>query len=132
MTVTPDSLATYLGDPEIDTARAQDFIDDATTLCTTVTNPLPSSADVVIKRVAGRAYVSVTSPRMSQMAAVGSPIGGMAGDLGGVYLTRTDIRDLRRASGSSSAFSIDQLPSTYAAPSDLPYWDQYTIPQATP
>ena len=130
--VTPDDLGTYLNDPQINIDRASALIADAQAKCEDIVSPLPASAAVVVKQVAGRAYTSITSPRAAQAAAAGSPFGATPGGFGGVYLTEYDIRDLRRAAGKSSAFSIDQLPSTYATPSDLPYWDQYSIPQSQP
>lgn len=114
-------LATYLNDSRIDTARANAMIGDAQALCETVVFPLPAAASVVVKRVAGRAYVSVTSPRQAQLADAGSPFGGTPGGMGGVYLTQSDRRDLRSAAGGGGAFSIDVLPSAYATA--LPWWD---------
>lgn len=130
--VTPDDLGTYLNDSGINIDRASALIADAQSLCEDVVSPLPASAAVVVKRVAGRAYTSITSPRAAQAAAAGSPFGAVGTGSGGVYLTKWDVKDLRRAAGTSAAFSIDQLPSTYATPSDLPYWDQYSIPQSQP
>ena len=47
---------------------------------------LPVGADVVVKRVAGRAYVTITSPRQNQLAAAGSPFGAAGGTGGVSYL----------------------------------------------
>ena len=121
--VQPGDLGVYLKDTSIDTARAQAMIDDAQTLCATIVSPLPAAASVVVKRVAARAYVSTTQSRSGQSAAVGAVIGSQSGVGGGVWLSRTDVVDLRRMAGGGSAFSIDPLPSTYAPPADLPYWD---------
>lgn len=117
--VDPTELGVYLNDPDIDTARAADLIDDAQTLCESVVFPLPDTAAVIVKRVAGAAYVSITSPRQAQLNAAG---GLTTGGGGGVWLTRFDREDLRRlAGGTSGAFTISMLPATYAPV--LPIWD---------
>jgi hypothetical protein len=119
--VTSDDLGVYLNDPDIDEDRATAMIADAQALCESVVATLPPAASVVVKRVAGRAYVSTTSAvRQAQIVAGGSPFGG-GPSAGGVFLTRQDRADLRRMTGGGGAFSINLLPSTYSA--DLPYYD---------
>lgn len=116
--VDPTALGIYLNDPNIDPVRAAALIADAQTLCESVVNPLPIGADVIVKRVAGRAYVTITSPRQAQLAAAGSPIGG-GGGMGGVFLTQYDERDLRRMTTGSGTFIINLLSAGYAPP---PSW----------
>jgi hypothetical protein len=115
--IDPSDLGTYLNDTTINEARAEMLIGQAQALCESIVSPLPEIASVVVMRVAGRAYVSTTSTRNAQMAAAGSPFGGVPAGMGGVMLTRSDRADLRRlAGGSGGAFSIDVLPANYVAP----------------
>lgn len=127
MTVEPEDLATSLNDVSINEDRAQHFIDRAVTLCQSIINPLPDEADVVVERVAARAYFSTTSARQYQLDAAEAAFGTQPGPVGGVYLTRADKADLRRLSGGGGAFSIDLLPTDYVAPLpidlDLADWD---------
>jgi hypothetical protein len=128
--VDPSDLAVYLNDPGIDESRATMAIDDAQTLCETiVAAPLPDAAAVVVKRVAGRAYVTTLSPRQAVAAAAGGQFMGQ--QAGGVYLTRGDRADLRRIAGGSSsgAFTVNMLPSDYGAV--LPPWDFNAIDPVT-
>ena len=116
-------LGTYLNDPGIDTDRAMSLIVDAQALCEDVVSPLPDAAAVIVKRVAGRAYTTILSPRQQQIAASGGQFAGTS--TGGVYLTQYDIADLRRMAGGGGAFSIDLLPAGYTLPvvSYGPDWD---------
>lgn len=125
--VEPSDLGTYLNDSTIDTGRAAAMIADAQALCESIVSPLPTTASVVVKRVAARGYVT-TNSRQAQAAAVGPGVIGASPGMGGVYLTRADKADLRRLAGGSSAFSIDPVEATYALPTNLPYWDADTYP----
>lgn len=120
MTVTTDDLKTYLNDPALDTERAQKMIDRTLALCVTVVSPLTDAADVVVERVAARAYVTTTSSRAAQIAAAGGTMGTVPAGSGGVWLSRQDRADLRRSAGGSNAYTIDTLPADYAA--SLPWW----------
>jgi hypothetical protein len=42
--------------------------------------------------------------------------------LGGVWLSRADVADLRRLNGGGGAFTIDLLPSDYVLPVCYPSW----------
>lgn len=113
--VDPSDLSTYLNDPSIladsvATARAASFIADAQILCESIISPLPPAASVVVKRVAARGYVTVTSPRQQQLNAAGAPFGATGTGMGGVWLSRADKADLRRLGGGGGAFTIDVLP----------------------
>jgi hypothetical protein len=115
-----EDLAVYLSDDRIDQDRAADMISDAQTLCEGVVSPLPASASVVVKRVAGRAYVTTLSSKQAQAQAAGGMFSGSAS--GGVWLTKADKADLRRLNGGGGgAFSVDLLPADYAAPSTVVY-----------
>ena len=132
VTPTAADLDLYLADPTVDTARADEIIAEVVTLCESYVDPLPAGASVVVKRVAARAYLSIVKPNGPQMGTAGSPFGqGSAGQggPGGLVLWNSDIRDLRRLAGGSSAFDIDMLDPAYTPPSDLPYWDaSWTLP----
>ncbi len=122
--VNATDIGTYLNDVSIQVPRAEMMILDAQILCESVVNPLPDTAAPIVKRIAARAYVSTTTNRNQQLAAGGSPIGGMGG---GVWLSHTDIADLRRLAGGGGAFMVDTLPPDYVAPL-LPWWDQGSQP----
>lgn len=111
MTVTSDDLAVSLNTSSINVDRAEAMITDAVVLCLTIVDPLPDAADVVVKRVAIRGYLQ-PSAREYQMAA-SDPTLIPASPAGGVYLTRTDIADLRRMVGGGGAFSVPMLPATF-------------------
>lgn len=112
--ITPDDLGTYLNDASIQDDRAALIIEQAQQACETIVSPFPAEATFVLYRVAARAYTSAAS-RGAQMAAAGSPFGGTP-TLGGVWLSRSDIADLRRVNGGGGAFTIDVLPDGYVAP----------------
>lgn len=114
-------LAVYLYDDDIDETRANFLIRQAQDLCESILDPLPAKAAVVVTRVAGRAYVTTTSTRATHMSMAGSAFGMPPGTDGGVFLTRQDVRDLRRIAGVGNAFTINMLPADYAV--GLPPWD---------
>lgn len=119
MTVTPTDFGTYLGNPGIDTDRAQLLIDLATQLCQSIINPLPVGADAVVLDVATRAYSNpqnVTAQAAAPFSVSYGPVGG------GLWLTRQNKATLRRLSGQGGAFTIDTMPAT--AGQGLPAWEQ--------
>lgn len=122
--IDPSDLGVYLNDDDIDTSRATAFIADAQALCESVVSPLPTGADVVVKRVAARAYVTVTQSRQLPVVVPGMGMepSAAAGGLGGVWLSRADVADLRRLNGGGGAFTIDLLPSGYVLPVCYPSW----------
>lgn len=124
MTVLPSDLATLLNDTTINTSRAQALITDAQTLCSSIVSPLPDTADVVVKRVAARAYVNSDTPRQQQLGQAGDPYALGMPTVEGVYLTKEDVADLRRFAGGGGAFSIDILPAGFVAPVDWSPDDQ--------
>lgn len=113
--VIPSDLSVYLGDPNLDTDRAVLMLSLAQQLCETIVTPLPSTAAPVILGVAARAFTNVTSAHQvglgSAQISYGAP--NTTSGIGGLYLSRTDIRTLRRLGGRSGAFSIDLLPDPY-------------------
>ena len=120
---TPTDLGLYMNDTDIYSDRAQYLITQAETLCLAVIDPLPAAAVVVVVRVAGRAYVTITSQRAVQAAQKDNPYApGPAA--GGVWLTDQDRDDLYSFAGvGGGAFNIDLLGPDYVAPC-MPWWDQ--------
>lgn len=108
---TPAELGTFLGVDAIDSARAALLLQLAHDRCEMYVSPVPAAAKGVEMAVAGRAYTNVSSARQagigSAQVSYGAP-NGTAG-IGGLYISRTEIRDLRRLSGRTGAFSIDLL-----------------------
>lgn len=130
--ITWQQLGLHLADDEINVDRATLMISQAQKLCESIVGDLASvtGADVVVMRVAARAYVTTHSARRQQLAMSGSPFGTLPGADGGVFLTRQDKTDLRRMAGGGNAFTINPLPADYAP--DLPDWDtdNYVAPTA--
>jgi len=115
----PGDLGTYLGLANIDIDRAELLIQQAQNLALSVVDPLPDGAEAVIYAVAARAY---TNPQnvVSETAGPMSVNFG-SGIVGGLWLTRTDMRTLRRLGGGGGAFTIDTMPD--GAGKNLPWWD---------
>lgn len=126
--VTTTDLGTYLSDSTINVPRAALFIEQAQILCQSVVNPLPDGAEIVVMRMAGRAYETVTQSRYAQAAAAGMPFGANPAATGEVRLFPSDEADLRRLAGGGGAFSIDLLPSGYVAPVSYDYDGFDTFP----
>jgi hypothetical protein len=104
-----DDLRVYLGDETIDATRADLMLQMAQDLCTTIVNPLPTTAKAVVLAVAARVFDNPT-------AATTEAIGGYSvARAGGLWLTRADKAALRRLAGGSGAFSIDTLPTGVSA-----------------
>lgn len=124
--IDPSDLGIYLTDTTINVVKAMGLILDAQTLCEDIISPLPAAASVIVKRVAGRAYSSTTAARQVQLGQADAAFGATPGPVGGVYLTRYDVADLRRMAGGGGAFSINMLPADYAT--TLAPWDINTDP----
>lgn len=104
----PADLGTYLGNPDIDDARATLILGLAQDLCETIGTPLPPTAMGTVLAVAARAFTNVTS---AQDVNLGSGhIGYGAARIGGLYLSRSDKTTLRRILGRGGAFSVSVLP----------------------
>lgn len=104
----PGDLATFLGVDDINTARAFLLLCLAQDKCEGIVDPLPEKARGVVLAVAGRAYTNPTN-----YSAANEP-GGFGlqystGVAGGLWLTKADKADLRRAAGKGTAFSIETL-----------------------
>jgi hypothetical protein len=117
---TPDDLGVYLG-TTVDPTRAGLVLELAQGLCETVTSPLPAAAKGTVLGVAARAYNNVTSAHQagigSAQVSYGAPNSSVG--IGGLFLSKTDIKTLRRLAGRTGAFSIDLLAQT-VPPTDAP------------
>ncbi len=102
--ITPDDLDTYLGlGGSIDTARATQIIQWAHDKCESVVSPVPLGAASIEADVAARSY---TNPGNS-VAALPEPLQTGGSTLGGIWLTKANIQELRRLAPSTvQAFSI--------------------------
>lgn len=107
---TPAELGVFLGE-SIDQARATLILQLAHDLCEMVVSPVPPEAKGVEIAVAGRAYANVTSAHQMGMGAAQISFGAQNSTtgVGGLYLSRQDEKNLRRAAGRRGAFSVDLL-----------------------
>jgi hypothetical protein len=107
---TPDDLGVYLG-TTVDPTRAALVLELAQGLCETVTSPLPAAAKGTVLAVAARAFNNVTSAHQagigSAQVSYGAPNSSVG--IGGLFLSKTDTKTLRRLSGRTGAFSVDLL-----------------------
>ena len=124
---TPSDLGVYLG-TTVDQDRATLMLSLAQDLCASVITPLPVTALGTVLGVAGRAFNNVTSAHQagigSAQVSYGSPNSSVG--IGGLYLSKTDVKTLRRLGGRTGAFSIDLLAAT-VPPTDVP-----TLTSVTP
>jgi len=108
---TSAELGVYLGLDAIDSARADMLLQLAHDLCETVVSPVPAGGKGVELSVAARAYNNVTSAHQagigSAQVSYGAPNSSVG--IGGLFLSKTDVRTLRRLSDRTGAFSIDLL-----------------------
>ena len=122
--VGPADLGTYLGNPNIDTARATLMIQLATDLCSSIVDPLPDSAMGTVLAVAARAFNNVNSAAAAGIGTAHVSYGTTSGGsgVGGLFLSRSDKATLQRLAGKGGAFSIDNMPDDAAQ--GLAPWDQ--------
>lgn len=104
--VTAEDLAVYLDLEEINGARADLMIEQATLMAESIVSPLPDSASAVILAIAGRAYAN---PQGVSYETVG-PI-AVQRPQAGLYMTRDERRTLQRLAGRGGAFTIDPTPA---------------------
>lgn len=122
---TPADLDTLLGlGGGIDTARASLLLDLAYDKCLEFVDPVPDGARGVLLEVAGRAYTNATSAHQMSLGTASVAFGAQNSStgIGGLYLSRSNIAELRRLAGRTGAFSID--PTPVDAGQGLPVWDQ--------
>jgi len=116
-------LGTYLDNPDIDEVRATQSLQLAQDLCETIVTPLPVTAMGTLLGVAARQFNNVTSAQAVGIGSANISYGSQgATGVGGLYLSRSDIRTLRLLAGRGGAFSIDPTPTD--AGQGLMPWDQ--------
>lgn len=107
---TPADLGVYLG-TTVDPERATLILQLAHDLCETVVFPVPDAAKGVELSVAARAFNNVTSAHQagigSAQVSYGAPNSSVG--IGGLFLSKSEIRTLRSLAGRTGAFSIDML-----------------------
>jgi hypothetical protein len=105
-------LGVYLGDPTIATDRATLILMLAQIKCELYVSPLPYDALPIVLEVAARAYSNATSEHSIAIgsAAISYGSAGSNVGIGGLYLSRSNVKELRLIAGRSGAFSIDLLP----------------------
>lgn len=118
-TPTSTDLATYLGQDSVDTNRGTQMIGWAEQLCLSIVSPLPDGAQIIVLGVASRGFVNPQGSVPETAGPYGTSFGRPAA--GGIWLTRSDARTLRRMNGSGGAFTIDTIPVGYSP--ELPWWD---------
>lgn len=125
--VTVSDLAVYLGlGSDVDSTRATLIIQLAHDKCEGIVNPVPDTAKGVELDVSARAY---TNPTTETSNAAG-PYGSVTTALGGLWLTKANIADLRRLSSTvTGAFSIDLTPTDAKAGN---YWPQIPLDPSAP
>lgn len=106
----PSDLGVYLG-RTVDDDRAYLILQLAHDLCETVVSPVPDTAKGIEIAVAARAFNNVTSAHQagigSAQVSYGAPNSSVG--IGGLFLSKSDIRTLRRLAGRTGAFSVDLL-----------------------
>lgn len=125
MAVSAEDLAVFL-EQDVNEQRAELLLSQARNLCLSVLSPLPDQADAVVLAVAARAYVNVSSARSVGLGSGQVSFGSTSGTqgVGGLYLSRSDRRNLRGMGtpAGSGAFSIDPTPMD--AGTGLQLWNQ--------
>lgn len=111
---TSAELGVYLGLDSIDTARADLLLRLAHERMSQIVSPVPESARGIELSIAGRAYGNISSARQmgigSAQVSYGAPTSSVG--VGGLYISKSERADLRRAAGRTGAFSIDVLPES--------------------
>lgn len=111
---TPAELGVYLGqDIATGDARATLLLQCAHDRCEMYVSPVPALAKGIELAVAGRAYTNVSSAHQMSLGSASVSFGSVNSTLavGGLYLSKSEIRDLRRAAGRLGAGSVSMVPS---------------------
>ena len=120
LSVTSSDLDTFLNlDSTINAARADLLIELATDMCVSYIDPVPDGAKRIILSAAGRAY---SNPDGVEAHTIGPELVTYGTTLGGLYLTKAEIADLKRMGGVGGAFSVDPTPDD--AFSSIYPWDE--------
>jgi hypothetical protein len=113
---TPADLQTYLGADSIDVNRAQYLLTAVTTRLQGYVNPLPDGAYALAVEIAAQAYARPLSIKSEAIGPYNVTPGA-----GGIFITKSQIRDLRIMAGRGNAFTID--PTPVDAGTGLQPWD---------
>jgi hypothetical protein len=107
---TPSDLGVYLK-TTVDTEQATAFLEAAQQRCEAVISPLPATAKWVVVGVAARGYNNPTSAHQagigSAQVSYGAPNSSVG--IGGMFLSKEDVKTLRRLGGRTGTFTVDML-----------------------
>jgi hypothetical protein len=108
---TADELGTYLGRTDVDTPRATLILQLAHDKLERYVSPVPASAKDLELAVAARAYSNVSSARQAGIGSAQISYGSenAAAGIGGLYVSKSEVRELRMIAGRVGAFSVDLL-----------------------
>lgn len=107
----PAELGVYLGRADIDTDRADLMLQLAHDRLEMYVSPVPAEAKGIELSVAARAYNNVSSAHQagigSAQVSYGAPNSSVG--IGGLFVSKSEQRELRRLAGRTGAFSVDLL-----------------------
>lgn len=111
---TAGDLGVYLGIANIDQDRADFLLQLAHDRMEAIVSPVPDSARGIELAVAARAYNNATSAHQVGIGSAQVSFGSANSStgIGGLYISKAERADLRRAAGRTGAFSIDLLPES--------------------
>lgn len=105
---TPDELGVYLG-TTVDDDRATLVLQLAHDRCELYVSPVPAAGKGIELSVAARLYNNASSAHQagigSAQVSYGAPNSSVG--IGGLFLSKSEVRDLRRMAGRTGAFSVD-------------------------
>lgn len=118
---TPADLGVYLGkDIPADDPRALLILQLAHDRVETYVSPVPAAAQGIELSVAARAYTNATNAHQVGIGSANVSFGAQNSTtgIGGLFVSRSEQRDLRRMAGRSGAYSVDLLQDWPLAPTD--------------
>lgn len=125
---TPTDLGVYLGQPiPFDDPRGFLLLQLAHDRLEMHVQPVPSAAKGIELAVAARAWSNITSANQMGLGSAQVSYGSQNSTfgLGGLFVSKAEIRDLRLAAGRRGAGSIDMVPPA-VPPSTVPSVDGVT------
>lgn len=107
----PDDLGVYLG-RTVDDDRARMFLQLAHDRMEMYVKPVPEEAKGIELSIAARAYTNVTSAHQMSLGSGNVSFGAMNTNMGvgGLYVSKSEQRDLRRLAGRTGAFQVNMAP----------------------
>jgi hypothetical protein len=122
--VTPSDLQTLLGADTVDVDRATLILALAQEKCETVLTPLPATARSVVLGIAVRAISNISSAHSMAIGSANVSYGSANSSfgVGGIYLSRSDITELRRLAGAGGVYTLDPTPAD--AGTGIHVWSQ--------